>query len=68
MQFETWQEFFEANQYYFNKRTSLSLGTIYFTEEERYQHFKARLMDEGTPQYIIDPADWVMHTGKDKEG
>ena len=40
MQFKTWQEFFEMNRVFEG-----SLNTLSY-EEERYQHFKARLMDE----------------------
>jgi hypothetical protein len=61
MQFKTWQEFF--------KQIGLldELFGKQLTEEERYQHFKARMIDEGTPEHFIDPDDWVMHVGKNKE-
>jgi hypothetical protein len=56
MQFKTWQQMFDYGW---------AIDGI--DMEEIYQHFKARLIDEGIPEYLVDPDDWVMHVGKNKE-
>jgi len=47
MQFNTWREFFKSDwALACMRRAQSSRHDKYITEEERYQHFKARLMDE----------------------
>lgn len=50
MQFNTWKEFFKSDNTLFGMRKHLEqqrgITSLDISEEERYQHFKARLMDE----------------------
>ena len=47
MRFDTWQEFFKTDTIVTNmRRARSSEHDNYITEEERYRHFKARLLEE----------------------